>query len=151
MAINYYTDDCTFTYRGKVKTSAWIRKTAHSEGWKCGAISIVFCSDARMLEINNKYLNHNYLTDIITFDYDNPDAKTISGDLMIGIETVRDNAEQFGVPFENELHRVIIHGILHLCGYEDKTPEAEKQMRELENRYLSVFYNSSSEENRTKK
>ena len=104
-----------------------------------------------MLETNNKYLNHNYLTDIITFDYDNPDAKTISGDLMIGIETVRDNAEQFGVPFENELHRVIIHGILHLCGYEDKTPEAEKQMRELENRYLSIFYNSSSEENRTKK
>ncbi|HJB83964.1 MAG TPA: rRNA maturation RNase YbeY [Candidatus Alistipes merdigallinarum] len=150
MPINYYTDDCTFTYRGKIKTAKWIQETTHSEGWKCGTVSIVFCSDARMLEINNKYLNHNYLTDIITFDYDNPDKKTISGDLMIGIDTVRDNAELFGVPFENELHRVIIHGILHLCGYEDKTPEAEQQMRELENRYLSVLYNSSSE-NRTKK
>ena len=96
MPINYYTDDCTFTYRGKIKTSKWIRETAQSEGWKCGAVSIVFCSDARILEINNKYLNHNYLTDIITFDYDNSDEKTISGDLMIGIDTVRDNAEQFG-------------------------------------------------------
>lgn len=85
-----------------------------TEGWDTGAVSVVFCSDERLLEVNNKYLNHNYFTDIITFDYSDPEKKKIAGDLMIGIGTVRDNAAAFGTTFENELQRVIIHGILHL-------------------------------------
>lgn len=112
-----------------------------TEGWDTGAVSVVFCSDERLLEINNKYLNHNYFTDIITFDYSDPEKKKIAGDLMIGIGTVRDNAAAFGTTFENELQRVIIHGILHLCGYGDKTPEEAARMKSLENKYLDLFYN----------
>lgn len=145
MPVNYYTDDCDFRFRGKQRTTAWIRKTAGSEGWDTGAVSVVFCSDERLLEINNKYLNHNYFTDIITFDYSDPAKKRISGDLMIGIGAVRENAAAFGTTFENELQRVIIHGILHLCGYGDKIPEESERMKYLENKYLTVFYNENPE------
>ena len=85
MPVNYCTEACDFIFRGKRKTSAWIRRTARTEGWDTGAVSVVFCSDERLLEINNKYLNHNYFTDIITFDYSDPEKKKIAGDLMIGI------------------------------------------------------------------
>ncbi len=141
MPVNYCTEACDFIFRGKGKTSVWIRRTARTEGWDTGAVSVVFCSDERLLEVNNKYLNHNYFTDIITFDYSDPEKKKIAGDLMIGIGTVRDNAAAFGTTFENELQRVIIHGILHLCGYGDKTPEEAARMKSLENKYLDLFYN----------
>lgn len=145
MPVNYCTEACDFIFRGKGKTSAWIRQTARTEGWNTGAVSVVFCSDDRLLEINNKYLNHNYFTDIITFDYSDPEKKKIAGDLMIGIGTVRDNAAAFGTTFENELQRVIIHGVLHLCGYGDKTPEESARMKNLENKYLALFYSETPE------
>ena len=139
MPVRYYTQDCTFAFKGKGRTSAWIGETAREEGRKTGEISVVFCSDAYLLEINRRYLQHDYFTDIITFDYGDPEKGKIAGDLMIGIDTVAANAEKYGVSFENELRRVIIHGILHLCGYGDKSPEEETKMRALENKYLELF------------
>ena len=136
MAILYETQDCHFHYPGKRATTEWIRRTAALEGRKTGDISVVFCSDEALLAINRQYLQHDYLTDIITFDYS--EGATISGDLMISIDTVRSNAELYGVNFRDELMRVIIHGILHLCGYGDKTPAEEKQMRALEDKYLAI-------------
>lgn len=136
MPVSYYTQDCCFRFKGKRAVSHWIRRTAQREGKNLGAVGVVFCSDAALLEINRRYLQHDYLTDIITFDYSEGD--TISGDLMISIDTVRSNAQLFGVSFEEELMRVIIHGILHLCGYGDKTPAEEQRMRTLENQYLAI-------------
>ncbi len=136
MPILYETQACHFNYPGKRATTEWIRRTAASEGRKTGDISVVFCSDEALLAINRQYLQHDYLTDIITFDYS--EGETISGDLMISIDTVRSNAELYGVSFRDELMRVIIHGILHLCGYGDKTPDEEKQMHALEDKYLAI-------------
>ena len=136
MPVNYYTQDCCFRFKGRRATTDWIRRTAQREGKTLGAISVVFCSDAALLEINRRYQQHDYMTDIITFDYS--EGTTISGDLMISIDTVRSNAEIFHVSFEEEIMRVIIHGILHLCGYGDKTPAEEQRMRALENRYLAI-------------
>lgn len=99
-----------------------------------GDISIIFVSDSYLLEMNQKYLNHDYFTDIITFDY--CEMNIVSGDLFISLDRVHENAETFNVDFLTELHRVMIHGLLHLCGYKDKTLEEEGLMRELENKYL---------------
>ena len=126
MSVNYCNQSCEFAFRGKRKTSVWIRRTAAAEGWETGAVSVVFCSD------------------VITFDYSDPDKRTIAGDLMISVDTVRDNARELGVPFENELQRVIIHGILHLCGYGDKQPGEQQRMRKLEDRYLKLFYEQTN-------
>ena len=131
MSVNYCNQSCEFAFRGKRKTSAWIRRTAAAEGWETGAVSVVFCSDEALLEINRRYLKHDYYTDIITFDYSDPDKRTIAGDLMISVDTVRDNARELGVPFENELQRVIIHGI-------------QQRMRKLEDRYLKLFYEQTN-------
>ena len=100
-----------------------------------GDISIIFVSDSYLLEMNQKYLNHDYYTDIITFDY--CDMNIVSGDLFISVDRVQENAETFDVDVLTELHRVMIHGVLHLCGYKDKTEEEERNMRELENKYLN--------------
>ncbi len=136
MAVHYYTEDCDIRFPGKRKTGRWIDRTIAAEGRETGQISIVFCSDDYLLALNRKHLNHDYFTDIITFDYD--EGETVSGDLFISIDTVRANAVQFGVSFPEELYRVIIHGVLHLCGYKDKTPEDSRLMREKENYYLSL-------------
>ena len=125
-------------FSGRRKTTDWIRRTAKAEGHRTGDITVVFCSDTALLEINRRYLSHDYYTDIITFDYTDTEKKIISGDLMISIDTVRANAQTFGVPFENELARVIIHGVLHLLGYGDKTPEEEAHMHALEDKYLAI-------------
>ena len=100
-----------------------------------GDISIIFVSDQYLLEMNQKYLNHDYFTDIITFDY--CEHNTISGDLFISVDRVKENADSFNVDELTEIHRVMIHGVLHLCGYKDKTDEEEKNMRLLENKYLN--------------
>lgn len=110
---------------------------AAAEGYRPGAIAVVFCSDAYLLEVNNNFLNHNYFTDIITFDDSDLAHGVIAGDLLISIDTVASNARQFGVDFATELQRVIVHGILHLCGYGDKTPSEEARMRRLEDHYLA--------------
>jgi probable rRNA maturation factor len=121
----------------KTRINSWIKNTATKYNKKTGDIAYIFCSDERILEINKQYLNHDYYTDIITFDYS--DSKTISGDIFISLDTVRSNAVDFGVDFEEELKRIIIHGVLHLCGQDDKTPELRKQMTEKENDALEQF------------
>ena len=111
----------------KRDTSAWIKRVAESYGKKCGDIAYIFCNDEKILEVNKEYLQHDYYTDIITFDYCEED--TINGDLFISLDTVRTNAEMLGVEYAQELHRVIIHGILHLCGIDDKG-EGEREIME---------------------
>ena len=138
MAVQYQTQDCSFRFSGRRKTTDWIRRTAKAEGHRTGDITVVFCSDTALLEINRRYLSHDYYTDIITFDYTDTEKKIISGDLMISIDTVRANAQTFGVPFENELARVIIHGVLHLLGYDHEAGGLEAlRMREKEETVMS--------------
>lgn len=115
----------------------FIRNLISMEGKETSAINIIFCSDMYLLEMNRQYLQHDYLTDIITFDYN--EGGFVSGDLYISVDRVEENAVEFGCALEVELARVIFHGILHLSGYGDKTPEEEALMREKENFYLKKF------------
>jgi probable rRNA maturation factor len=129
--INFFNEESSFTIKHKGLIRQWIKACIISENLKTGNINIVFCSDNYLHEINIKYLNHDTLTDIITFNYS--EGKTISGDLFISIERVLENSNYFSNNSLDELHRVIIHGILHLCNYEDKSVEAKKIMTEKEN------------------
>jgi probable rRNA maturation factor len=108
-----------------------------SEKFKSGEITIIFCSDDYLLDKNKVYLNHDYYTDIITFDYS--ENGVVSGDLFISVDRVNDNTKIYNTPFDNELKRVVYHGILHLCGYGDKTEKEKKEMREKENYYINQF------------
>ena len=121
----------------KRATNAWIKAVAASYGRKVGEVGYLFVNDEKILEVNREYLNHDYYTDIITFDYDEDD--TISGDLVISLDTVRSNAELFGKTYEEELSRVIIHGILHLCGINDKGPGEREMMEAAENKALAML------------
>ena len=116
--------------------SAWVKRVAASYGRKVGDVAYIFCDDEEILRVNRQYLQHDYYTDIITFDYDEDDV--ISGDLFISLDTVRTNAEQLGLPYEQELNRVIIHGILHLCGINDKGPGEREVMEAAENKALAM-------------
>lgn len=136
MAVTYQTDGVKMPAIKKRETTAWIKAVAATYGRKVGDIAYIFCSDERILEVNREYLQHDYYTDIITFDYDEGDL--ISGDLFISLDTVRTNAEQFGQPYERELYRVIIHGILHLCGIDDKGPGEREIMEAAENKALAL-------------
>lgn len=124
----------------KREITAWIKAVAASYGRKVGDIGYLFCDDEKILEVNNEYLGHDYYTDIITFDYDEEDV--INGDLVISLDTVRTNAEKFGKAYEEELHRVIIHGILHLCGINDKGPGEREIMEAAENKALDILLTS---------
>lgn len=117
-------------------TSAWIKRVAQAHGRKVGEIGYMFVSDEKILEVNRQYLGHDYYTDIITFDYDEGDV--LNGDLVISLDTVRTNAEKFGKEYDEELHRVIIHGILHLCGINDKGPGEREIMEAHENEALAM-------------
>ena len=121
----------------KQKINSWIKETAAYYGKKVGEIAYIFCSDERILEINKQYLNHDYFTDIITFDY--CEGTIISGDIFISVDTVLSNSNEYGVSFETELLRIIIHGILHLCGQDDKTPETRAEMTEKEDLALKAY------------
>ena len=121
----------------KRDTSAWIKAVAASYGRKVGDIGYMFVDDEKILEVNREYLGHDYYTDIITFDYDEDDV--INGDLVISLDTVRTNAEKFGKTYDEELHRVIIHGILHLCGINDKGPGEREIMEAAENKALAML------------
>ena len=116
--------------------SAWVRRVAAGYGKRVGEVAYIFCDDEKILEVNRQYLNHDYYTDIITFDYCEDD--TISGDLFISLDTVRSNAEVQGTPYDEKLHRVIIHGILHLCGINDKGPGERAIMEAAENKALQA-------------
>lgn len=117
-------------------TSAWIRRVAALYNKKVGEVGYLFCDDEHILQVNCEYLGHDYYTDIITFDY--CEGNTISGDLVISLDTVRSNAELFHKDYDEELHRVIIHGILHLCGLNDKGPGEREQMEAAEDRALAL-------------
>lgn len=137
MAINFYAEQTAMPSFKKTETKEWIKQVAANYGKKVGEVSYIFCDDAKILEVNQQYLQHDYYTDIITFDYTEGDR--ISGDLFISVDTVRSNAEQFEQSFDKELHRVIIHGILHLCGIDDQSPEQRANMIENENKALALI------------
>ena len=120
----------------KRDTSAWIKAVAASYGRMVGEIGYLFVDDEKILEVNREYLGHDYYTDVITFDYDEDD--TVSGDIVISLDTVRSNAQLFGKTYEEELYRVIIHGILHLCGINDKGPGEREIMEAAENKALAM-------------
>ena len=134
--ISYFFEDTDFIFRGKALNNKWLRIVAESEIRRLGQISIIFCSDNYILDINQRYLQHDYFTDIITFDY--CEADRLSGDLFISVDSVRENAIEYGTSFNDELNRVMVHGILHLIGYDDHSDEDIKQMRSKENYYLSL-------------
>ena len=134
--VHYFTEDCSFLFKEKRLTSRWLKLVAGSEVRKLGDISIIFCSDPYILDVNLRYMQHDYYTDIITFDYCEGD--TLSGDLFISIDSVRENAVLYGTEFADELNRVIVHGVLHLIGYDDHTEEEVAEMRAKENYYLSL-------------
>ena len=134
--ISYQTDGVKMPAIKKRENNAWVKAVAASYGKKVGEIAYIFCNDEKILEVNSEYLQHDYYTDIITFDYCEGDI--ISGDLFISLDTVRTNAELVGATYDDELHRVIIHGILHLCGIDDKGPGEREIMEAAENKALTM-------------
>ena len=135
--IQYIAEDVKLPALQKQKINRWIKETAAGYDKKIGEIAYIFCSDKKILEVNNQYLKHDYYTDIITFDYS--EGSVISGDIFISLDTVKSNAQDFGVDFEHEILRILIHGILHLCGQEDKTNEQRNEMTGKENLALEKF------------
>ena len=136
MAVSYFAEDVKMPAIKKRETTDWIRRVDSGYGKKCGDIAYIFCSDEKILEVNKAYLQHDYYTDVITFDYTEGDK--ISGDIFISVDTVRSNAEQFGTDYDEELHRIIIHGVLHLCGINDKGPGEREMMTRHENEALKL-------------
>lgn len=134
--ISYYFEDTDFVFKEKNLNGRWLRMVAESEVKRLGDISIIFCSDNYILDVNQRYLEHDYFTDIITFDYCEGDR--LSGDLFISVDSVRENSLEYGTEFKDELNRVIVHGILHLIGYDDHTEEEIAVMRKKEDYYLSL-------------
>lgn len=135
--ITYNFEDTDFQFKSKVKHRKWLSLVAESEIRRIGDINIIFCSDNYLLDINQRFLQHDYFTDIITFDY--CEGEYLSGDLFISIDSVRENSIEFKTDFTEELSRVIVHGVLHLIGYDDHTKKDQKLMREKENYYLSIL------------
>ena len=133
--VSYFTQDIFFPFKEKRLTSRWLKFVAESESKRLGDVAIIFCSDNYILDINIKYLQHDYYTDIITFDY--CEGNRLCGDLFISVDSVRENASLYGTEFVDELNRVIVHGLLHLMGYDDHTEKDIAMMRAKENYYLS--------------
>nr|WP_315346314.1 rRNA maturation RNase YbeY [Hoylesella enoeca] len=135
--ITYNSENIKMPRLKRRETSAWIETVAATYDRRIGEIGYMFVDDEKILEINREYLGHDYYTDIITFDYDESDV--LNGDIVISVDTVRSNAEQFGKSFGDELHRVIIHGILHLCGINDKGPGERELMEAAEDKALALL------------
>ena len=140
MAVKYYSDDFSCRLPEKRRTAAWLKEVAEAEGYRLGDVNYIFCSAARLLEMNKEFLGHDYFTDIITFDYsDRKGSGVVSGDIFIDVETVADNARLYGATKIEEMRRVVVHGVLHLCGQKDKTPRANAQMHRKEDKYLKFW------------
>ncbi len=137
MAITYHAEGVKMPEIKKRITTEWVKEVANSYGKRVGEIAYIFCSDDKILEVNRQYLEHDYFTDIITFDY--TEGNRISGDLFISLDTVKTNADQFMQNYNDELHRTIIHGILHLCGINDKGPGEREIMEAAENKALEML------------
>lgn len=136
--INYFSQKPRFKLKNPSKTSSWIKKTVKSEGKSLISLNYIFCTDEYLREMNIQFLNHKTYTDIITFNY-NPSETEIEGEIYISIDRVRENAETYNTDFPTELNRVLIHGVLHLLGYNDKNKSQKKAMREKEDSYLSLL------------
>lgn len=132
--VNFFTEDVSFTIDDETIYTKWFNDVISSKDKILGNINFIFCSDDHLLEINKEYLNHDYYTDIITFDY--TDKGIVSGDLFISLDRVKDNGEKLNQPFINELNRVMVHGVLHLLGYQDSSDELKQKMRALEDECL---------------
>lgn len=141
--ITFHTEEIELSLTNEKEINSWIKSTIQKEGHQLGNLSFIFCSDPYLHKINIEYLNHDTLTDVITFPYS---ESHVEGDIFISIDRIKENAKSFGVTFDQELNRVIIHGVLHLIGYMDKTPEEKKEMTEKENFYLRAL-NSKKENN----
>ncbi|MGE0078388.1 MAG: rRNA maturation RNase YbeY [Bacteroidales bacterium] len=142
MSIILQNQDVKFNLKNKTKIKNWIKTVIAHYNKDLGDINYIFCSDSYILELNQQYLDHNYYTDIITFDY--CENSFISGDIFISIDTVKSNSESFNTSFDHELLRVIIHGILHLIGFTDKTDEDQIKMRSLEDHAISLYLNHAN-------
>lgn len=135
--ISFFSEDTSFVLKRKQKVREWIQETVRAEGFeRVGSLNFIFCSDAYLIEINRQYLDHDTYTDIVTFDSSEKEG-TIAGDIFISVDRIQENALKYGVSEWNELSRVIIHGVLHLCGYTDKDKEAKALMTSKEDLYLS--------------
>ncbi|MBQ0124319.1 MAG: rRNA maturation RNase YbeY [Bacteroidales bacterium] len=142
--MRFFSEDIVFDLKGKRAISKWLRSVASENGYQIGEMNYIFCSDPYILDINQKFLGHDYYTDIITFDNSEDyliekGKRGVSADIYISIDTVRSNGQEYGEGFEKELHRVIVHGLLHLIGYDDVTPAKQKKMRAAENRALEML------------
>ena len=135
--ITYNAEGVKLPKIGKRETTKWIKAVAETHGKKVGEIGYMFVDDEKILEVNNEYLGHDYYTDVITFDY--CEENELNGDIVISLDTVRTNAEKFGKTYEEERYRVIIHGILHLCGINDKGPGEREIMEDNENKALAIL------------
>lgn len=139
-AIRFFSEKVRFKLPRPTKTSNWLKKAIQNEGFQLNSLNIIFCSDVHLGKINQHYLNHKTLTDIITFD-NSLEQGSIEGDIFISIPRVRENATKFQVTFDSELHRVMVHGVLHLLGYNDKSKHQKTIMRKKEDAYLSLLVN----------
>lgn len=136
--IYFYNEECEFpAFFSEEKVTRWLQLVAADYSLELGTISFIFCNDDYILDVNRKYLNHDYYTDVITFDY--REGKILSGDVFISLDTVQSNALEFDATYENELHRVIVHSVLHLIGFKDKSDEDVKEMRQNENHCLELL------------
>jgi rRNA maturation RNase YbeY len=135
-AIQFFTEDLTFALKNKIKVRQWITDTIVAEGFKLQELTYIFCSDTYLLQINQQYLDHDTYTDIITFD-NSTEKGLIAGDIFISIDRIHENAAQYKVSVIDELHRVMVHGTLHLLGYKDKTPSCKEKMTQKEDYYLA--------------
>ena len=137
MAVQFFNESVPMPAFDKMKVKRFIPQLADKYGKRVGDVNYNFCSDERILEVNKQYLQHDYYTDIITFDY--TEGNRIAGDIFVSVETVKSNAEEYGIPFIEELHRILFHGVLHLCGVNDQTPEERQHMVDCENSALKDF------------
>jgi len=135
--IEFHTDQVSFPDIDAARVTSWIERVAAGYGKRVGEVHYIFCSDERILEVNREFLHHDYYTDHIGFDYSVDDI--LSGDLFLSLDTIRSNAEQLGEAYDRELHRVIIHGILHLIGFKDKTPSERREMEAAEDAALAIL------------
>lgn len=140
MDINYYSQECNYRLKNRRAIREWLREVAAEEGeLNVGEINYIFCPSTLHRQMNIDFVGHDYFTDIITFDYSNLEAGYISGDIYIDYQTVADNARIYKTTSEQEMRRVVVHGVLHLCGQGDKTPETEAVMHSKEDKYLTLF------------
>ncbi len=150
MAVHYYNDESPYRLPQKRLVSRWLQAVAEAEGYRLEEANYIFCSSAKHRAMNVEFVGHDYFTDIITFDYGDLKEGYAAGEIYIDVETVRDNARIYQTTFHREMLRVVVHGVLHLCGQKDKTPRAERQMHRKEDKYLALYEEMAAQPNTPK-